>query len=188
MFSDWCAIVYRGGLSLLTVTALTILDRGANRGKILKLIEEQPGLTLYDIKRRLDLNVGTVRYHLMILSLNHMISTFNDGTKYVRYFRNSNTFSEKEKMVISMLRRPHVKDMLEAILEKPGIQNIEIAAFTGVPESLVSRYMRMIAMNGIVMRVSANGERAVYVVVNNYLEMVYSSIKLIKCDYTTNYY
>lgn len=169
-------------MSLLSVTALTIFDRGANRDRIMKLVEEQPGLTLYDIKRSLDLNVGTVRYHLLILSLNHRISSFNDGTKYVRYFKNSNTFTDDEKMIVSMIRRPHVVKVLGAILARPGIKNSEIAILLGIQESVVSRCMRMLAVRGIVVKTSARGETAAYHVVDNYKAMVTFAIGLLKVD------
>ncbi|WP_424357222.1 winged helix-turn-helix transcriptional regulator [Methanocella sp. MCL-LM] len=169
--------MYRGGLSLLTVAALTIFDRSGNRDRVMKLIEDEPGLTLYDIKRSLDLNIGTARYHLLMLSLNHRISSFNDGTKYVRYFKNSNTFTDEEKMIVSMLRRPHVKEILKAIIAQPGIQNIEVAASLGVQESVVSRCMRMLAVRGVVVKTSAKGEKAAYKTAEQYLVLILSSIQ-----------
>lgn len=47
------------------------------------------------ISKDLYLNIGTVRYHLMILSLNHRVVAYNDN-KYVRYFINSNTYRRGE--------------------------------------------------------------------------------------------
>ena len=145
----------------------------------MKLIEEQPGLTLYDIKRTLNLNVGTVRYHLLILSLNQNITSFDDGSKYVRYFKNSNTFTDDEKLVISMLRRSHVKDILKVVLANPGIQNVCVATELGVHEGTVSRSMRMLTARGIVVRTSANGDKAAYKLAEKYQPLIMSSLKIV---------
>ncbi|CAJ35190.1 winged helix-turn-helix transcriptional regulator [Methanocella arvoryzae] len=166
----------RRGLSLLGVGTLTILDRGGNRNRIMKLIEDQPGLTLSDIKRSLNMNIGTVRYHLFILSLHHCISSFNDGTKYVRYFKNSDTYSYAEMMIISMLRRSHVKEILNMVMAQPGIQSVEIAASLGVQEGVVSRCMRMLAVRGIVVKTSAKGEKAAYKIADAYKQLILSNI------------
>lgn len=159
--------------------------RNANRDKIMKLIEEQPGFTLYDIKRTLNLNVGTVRYHLLILSLNQNLTSFDDGSKYVRYFKNSNTFTDNQKMVISMLRRSHVKEILKTVLANPGIQNIDMAAELGIHEGTVSRCMRMLTARGIVVKASANGEKAVYKIVEKYKPLVISCLKIVDAGITT---
>ncbi len=159
--------------------------RNANRDKIMKLIEEQPGFTLYDIKRTLNLNVGTVRYHLLILSLNQNLTSFDDGSKYVRYFKNSNTFTDDQKMVISMLRRSHVKEILKAIIASPGIQNIDLATELGLHEGTVSRCMRMLTTRGIVVKASANGDKAVYKIVEKYKPLVMSCLKIVDAGVAT---
>ena len=164
----------RKGLSLLGVGTLTILDRGGNRNKIMKLIEDQPGLTLYDIKRSLNMNMGTARYHLFILSLHHCITSFNDGTKYVRYFKNSDTYSDAEMLVISMLRRPHVAEILKIVIARPGLQNAEVATMLGLQENAVSRIMRMLAVRGIVVKTSAKGEKAAYKIADQYRVLILS--------------
>lgn len=154
-----------------------IFEGNKNRDQIMRFIEDRPGSTLYDIQRGLDLNLGTVRYHLLMLSLNHRISAYDDGTKYVRYFKNSNTFTDEEKLIISMLRRNHIREVLEVILKKPGAQNGEVAALTGLQESAVGRYMRMLAVRGIVVRTTPNGERAAYRVCEKYRGLVNACIK-----------
>ena len=148
----------------------------------MKLIDKQPGLTLYDIKRTLNINLGTARYHLLILSLNQNTTSFNDGSKYVRYFKNSNTFTDDEKMVISMLRRSHVKEILYVLLDKPGIQNLGVAAELGLHEGTVSRCMRMLTARGIVVRASANGEKAAYMIVERYGSLIMCGLKIVDSD------
>ena len=50
------------------------LDKNDNRNLVLAFIAGNPGVTAVDISRDLHLNVGTVRYHLLILGINHKIS------------------------------------------------------------------------------------------------------------------
>ena len=62
------------------------IDKGNdNRNRIYKFITERPGSTLYEISKEMGLNIGTLRYHLMILSLNHRITAYKDD-KFVSYF------------------------------------------------------------------------------------------------------
>ena len=88
------------------------IDKNDNRNRIYRFIAERPGSTLYEMSGEMKLNKGTIRYHLMILNLNHRIVTFNDDDKFVRYFINSNRYSKEEQLLISMLRRDTIKRVI----------------------------------------------------------------------------
>ncbi|HEY3422894.1 MAG TPA: PQQ-binding-like beta-propeller repeat protein, partial [Methanocellaceae archaeon] len=65
------------------------IDKNENRNVVYDYIVKNPGSTMYDIARALHKNIGTVRYHLFILRMNHRIVEHHSDIKYVRYFTNS---------------------------------------------------------------------------------------------------
>ena len=56
------------------------IDSNENRNTVLKFITNNPGVSLYDISKSLKINMGTVRYHLMILGINHRITSYQVGS------------------------------------------------------------------------------------------------------------
>ncbi len=103
------------------------LTTNDNRNKTLEFIMDNPGSTLYEIAHGLGINVGTVRYHLFILSLNHRVVLFKSDGKFVRYFTNSGTYSKDEQFLLSLVRRDPVRKILNLLLEKTEISNLEIS-------------------------------------------------------------
>ncbi|HTY91067.1 MAG TPA: winged helix-turn-helix transcriptional regulator, partial [Methanocella sp.] len=126
------------------------IDKNDNRNRINKFIADRPGSTLYEISKELGMNIGTLRYHLMILGLNHRIVTYNDEGKFVRYFTNSNTYSDDDKMVISLLRRESMGRLLKAVLDSGEITNSELCVKLGLPESGISKYLSELSDKGVV--------------------------------------
>lgn len=166
-------------LGLGTVTrARSRLDKNENRSCIIKLIENHPGLTLHEIARLAGFNIGTVRYHLMILSLNHKISTFDDGDKYVRYFRNSKTYTSDEMLIISLTRRESIHRLMAILADRSGLPNSEIATILEIPESAVSKQMRILADRGVIIKTASTGERQAYQVNDRFLPIIKSHVKL----------
>jgi predicted transcriptional regulator len=147
------------------------INDNENRNRVLKLIKAQPGNTMYDIARLLGMNAGTVRYHLLILGLNHRIVTFRDR-KYVRYFGNANAYTEEDRAIMSLLRRDRARGLLAALLERDRMSNVELAHALGVTEPAVSGYMRELAGKGIVIRDVTPGGSVLYSIRGDYKEKV----------------
>ena len=167
-------------LGLGTVArARSRLDKNENRSCIIKLVESHPGLTLHEIARLAGINVGTVRYHLLILSLNHKISTFDDGDKFVRYFRNSKTYSDDEMLIISLARRVNVRRLMVFIADSQGLPNAEIAKQLDIPESAVSKQMRILAARDVVVKAANTGEKQAYHINDRFLPIIKSQVKVI---------
>jgi predicted transcriptional regulator len=126
------------------------LDKNANRNKIFDFIVRNPGTTIHEISRGTGVNLGTARYHMLILGLNHKVVVSHADDKYVRYFTNSNSYSKGEQLVLSLMRRGTVGKVLSLMLEKPGISNVEIAKELGLQESVVSRCVKELSEKGVV--------------------------------------
>ncbi len=148
------------------------LDRNENRNRVYKLIVTRPGSTMHEIARVLAMNVGTVRYHLLILSLNHRIVPYADDTKFIRYFTNSNSYSDEEKLVISLLRRESYGRLMVTLLDSPDATNGDLAARLMLPESAVSKYLRTLYERGVVAKTTEVGEKPKYRISDRFVSVI----------------
>ena len=153
------------------------LDSNENRNGVFKYITEHPGSTLYEISRGMEVNIGTVRYHLFILGLNHRVAIQKTGQKFVRYFPNSGTYSKDEQMILSLLRREAPRRVIEKLMESPGLSNGELSDQLGLPESAMSKYMKELCSKGIILKEQAPGGRLAYAIKDEYKEKVADAIK-----------
>ncbi len=152
--------------------ARTRLDKNANRMSVLDFILRNPGSTLYDIAKGRGMNIGTVRYHLLILSVNHRIKACEDRGKHVRYFVNRGEYSDEDMLILSLLRREHMSKLLYILASSPGVQNVDISRATGMHDSAVSRYMRELADRGVVDKKRTDNGRLSYVLDDRYREAI----------------
>lgn len=126
------------------------ISKNENRNAVLKYVIEHPGSTMYEIARSLGINKGTVRYHLFILGVNHRIASHKADKKFVRYFPNSNTYSGEEQHIMSLMRRDPIRNVIVALLRKPGLSNVELSKELNLPESAMSKQMKDLCSRGIV--------------------------------------
>jgi predicted transcriptional regulator len=138
------------------------IDRNDNRNNVMRFIAANPGCTQYEIARGMGLNLGTVRYHLMILDINHRLATYRDDVKRVRYFTNAGSFDEQQMRLISLMRREPVSKLLRALAGTQGMSNIGLSTACGLPESDVSRLLKELTAKGITTREALPGEKPVY--------------------------
>ncbi len=138
------------------------LDKNENRNGVLKYIADNPGSTLRDIARGTGVNLGTVRYHVLILGLNHRIVSYAADDKHVRYFTNSGAYSREEQFVISLARREGVRMILALLNERPGLTNLELSSALGLQESATSRYMKELCDKGIASKSEVTPGRYAY--------------------------
>ncbi|MDI6897236.1 winged helix-turn-helix transcriptional regulator [Methanocella conradii] len=126
------------------------MSKNGNRDRIMDFISRNPGSSLYEIVRGTGINLGTARYHLSILGMSHKIVASRIDGKYVRYFTNSDSYSEEAQLIFSLMRRKVTGGMLRLILEKPGISNAEAARELGIKESVVCRCMKELSDKGVI--------------------------------------
>lgn len=160
------------------------IDKNDNRNRIYRLILERPGSTLYEISKNLAMNIGTIRYHLMILGINHRIVAYNDS-KYVRYFTNSNIYSKEDQMVISLVRRDSIGKILKFILEKGEATNIELCNTLRIPDSAISKYLGELSKKGIVVKNPSPTIRATYSINKLEVARVSNALRLMDCGLIT---
>lgn len=155
-----------------TVTrARNRLDKNDNRNAVLQYIVRNPGCTAVDVGKDMGLNVGTIRYHLLILTINHKIVEHKDD-KYLRYFTNSNSYSIAERTVISLMKREPMWRVLNALSERPGLSNVEIARELNISTGAASRHMTELFQKGIVTKTPMGDRGFAYAIKDEYKEYV----------------
>ncbi len=94
------------------------LEKNQNRLSLFQYIVDHPGVTAADMAKDIGMNMGTIRYHLLILSLNHKIVLHRDDSKFLRYFKNSGAYTDSEKVLLSVIRRKPLQKIVNALIEK----------------------------------------------------------------------
>lgn len=155
------------------------IDSNENRNAVLKFIAGNPGISLYDLSKDLEMNMGTVRYHLMILGINHRVVSYKDD-KYVRYFTNAGSYTKEQQFIISLIRRDGIKKVLGKLLEKPGISNLELAEELGVQDSATMRYTKELLEKGILTKDRTSAGKLVYSIKAEYKEQIAFAIDRIR--------
>jgi predicted transcriptional regulator len=153
------------------------LDKNDNRSKLMMFIKENPGVTLHELSRSLGMNVGTARYHLFILGLNHRIVSSKFDEKFVRYFPNSGSYSKNEQLAISLVRRDGVRKLLSLLLEKPGLSNLEISKQLDIRDNAVSRYIKELMEIEVVLKKPTDGGMSLYYINEVYKNTIASMLE-----------
>jgi predicted transcriptional regulator len=156
------------------------IDKNVNRNSVMQYVVANPGSTLRDISRGMRMNLGTVRYHIFILSLNHRIVTYQADGKHVRYFINSGTYSKEEQMIMSVMRRDGMRKILAVLLTNPGLSNVQLSGELGIQESAVSRYMKELAEKGLVVKELAPMGTSAYFLSNDRRVHVAKAMEIMK--------
>lgn len=164
------------------------MDKNRNRNSILNYIIDNPGSTMYDISRGLGMNLGTVRYHLLILGINHCIAEHRTDNKYVRYFPNSNTYSNEQKVIMSLIRRDTIYRTLSVLLAKPGISNHDLSMELNISDSAMSGCMKELLEAGLVEKEYLPGNKTAYLIKEEYRGQIEKAIERVKTGDDVNMY
>ena len=157
------------------------IDKNENRNEVLKYIYAHPGSTLYEISRGIEMNLGTARYHVLILGVNHRIVAQRADNKYVRFFPNSNSFGQDEQVLLSFIRREPTRKVLGLLLEKPGLTNVDLSRELNIAESTISKYIKELTAKDILDKEPLPGGRFAYSIKIQYKERVAVALESMKC-------
>jgi predicted transcriptional regulator len=130
------------------VSRNNILDN-SSRTMIYASVKENPGIQLSDLKRSTGFSYKNLSYHLNVLTSFHMI-TAEECKNTTRYFENSGTFSQEERVMLMHLSRPSDRKIIEAVLHHPGISRREISSHIGISGPSVSWHMHFLLNDRII--------------------------------------
>ena len=129
------------------------------RGMIRGYILANPGDHYSNIKKKLGLNNGTLAYHLKILEDREYIRSRRDGI-YKRYY------PERMKIDIKQIPLSTQEQILNLIIESPGISRGEVAQKLGISRQVVNYHTKCLVSLGLV-TYSRDGGNTRYEVVEN---------------------
>ncbi|MFW3146295.1 MAG: winged helix-turn-helix transcriptional regulator [Thermoplasmatota archaeon] len=113
------------------------------RGLIRGYIIANPGDHYSSIKRNLDLNNGTLAYHLRVLEQSGFIKSMYDGI-YKRYYPSNVNISKLKKNISKQ------EEIFNIILEHPGISMEQIGRMIGVSRQVVNYHVKNLIRTGMV--------------------------------------
>jgi DNA-binding transcriptional ArsR family regulator len=113
------------------------------RGLIRGYIIANPGDHYSSIKRNLDLNNGTLAYHLRVLEQNGFVKSMFDGI-YKRYYPANINISKLKKNVSKQ------EEIFNIILEHPGVTMEQIGRLIGVSRQVVNYHVKNLIRAGVV--------------------------------------
>ncbi|HEY3421589.1 MAG TPA: winged helix-turn-helix transcriptional regulator [Methanocellaceae archaeon] len=119
-----------------------------NRLKIFNYVMDNPGCTQAEITDRENMKNGTVKYHVQMLQLQGKIILKRMG-KFTRIFRNG-PGNDIEKVIVPYLKNDTSRNLLHAILEKPGVTNQMLADQFFLDKSSVHWHMERFLKDDIV--------------------------------------
>jgi predicted transcriptional regulator len=114
------------------------------RGQIFGYIKVNPGDNYTAIKKNLDLNNGTLTYHLNVLEKEGLIKSWTNGSH--KYF-----YPMGVKIPGNGIKNPSIHDaIMKSIKDSPGISVSDIAAVNGISKQLANYHIRKMAAEGTI--------------------------------------
>ena len=127
-----------------------------NSEKILKTIQDSPGIYVREIIRKNKLSTGVVQYHLRKLEKNSLIKS-DKRSRYKRYY--SVEVKEEEFPIIANLRKKSKQTLLFAILSSDDPSFEDILHKIHKSPSTTSWNISGLIKDGIIERVSKNKKK-----------------------------
>ncbi|MFO7792898.1 MAG: winged helix-turn-helix transcriptional regulator [Candidatus Saliniplasma sp.] len=118
------------------------------RKKIYEEIGDSPGLHLREIDRKLDIPLGTIRYHLRVLEKRDLIISKKEG-KYKRYYAKGE-IDKSDKKLMAFLRKEIPRTIILFLMEYPGSTHKEINEALMVAPSTLSYHLKKLKDKDIV--------------------------------------
>lgn len=120
------------------------------RKKIYRVIEDNPGLHLREIDRKLDIPLGTIRYHVRVLEKNDMIVSRKED-KYKRFYATGEV-DHADKKKLEVLRKELPRTIILFLLEYPDSKHGEISESLAVADSTLSYYLKKLRKKDMIER------------------------------------
>ena len=116
--------------------------------RILEFIEAHPGAHLREIKRELNLAMGTVQYHLYNLEREGRIVSRRSGLR--KRFYPSTLFGEGQRAILDVLSQETERDILLYVLENPGSTQKAVTEYLGISPGTVNWHIKRLCAAGLI--------------------------------------
>ena len=120
-----------------------------NRREIFASIVANPGVGFTALERLTGIKEGTLKYHLLILTMMRRIVSFGSG-RSLRYFENNGRYNELEKKIFFHLQNPTTRRILEILAASPGVSRKDIAGIVGLAGPSITWHTKRLTGDGII--------------------------------------
>ena len=140
------------------VTRLNILEN-ENRGLILALIKNKPGLNLTKIARELGINITTVRWHLNMLERFELIRVVEISENSSFYF---DFYLKKvyDRLLIA-LNKKNMKLIVKAIHDHEKINFLDLLDFLDLPRTTLTRKVKKLITLDLIKKIEKDNQDTV---------------------------
>ena len=129
--------------------------------KIYHFILNNPGVHLRRMSRDLDINIGTLRYHLRYLEKKRIITSKIDNNLKTYYI--AGKLGVKDKVISSLLQQKRFRDIILSIILSPGTTPNKISEKLMLKSSTLSKYIRILEDREIIYHEKIVREKRYYV-------------------------
>ncbi len=123
-------------------------ESSGNSARILEHIQENPGSHLRQIKRELDLAMGTVQYHLNLLEKQGKITS--EKQNFHKYYFPAGLFEKNEKSILQILNQETAREILLLILEKKNPTQTDIVNFMQLSSPSINWHIKRLLELGLI--------------------------------------
>lgn len=116
---------------------------------IFSFIKVNPGTCISEMANNLDINRGTLRYHLNVLEEKKLIEAHSNHGN-TRYFQNNFTYGENEKLVISSLQNEMTRNIILNILHNKCNTNGDLSQEIGISRAAMNWHMTKLKDSGLI--------------------------------------
>lgn len=138
------------GLALLALWsrfASDELDEHPTRARILEALRQNPGVTTQDLAEIVELNSGTLLYHLEILSQFRLVSSQRIGRQRAWHVAQG---APPDPATLAALAVPARQRLLDLIENEPGTTPTLLAQTVGLSPATVHHHLQVLARAGLV--------------------------------------
>lgn len=98
------------------------------RERLVRTVQEEPGITRAELQRRLGAGWSTIVYHLKTLERTGLLYSFVHG-RYRRFFA-PGAKEWRNRDLVAVLQNPRARHILDLIMKRPGITQADLARET----------------------------------------------------------
>ena len=130
------------------------------RNNLYNIIKKEPGLHFRELKRKSNLAIGSLQYHLDYLQKKHLINGVKDS-RFVRYYSIEKVGAEHDPNLLGALRQDKPKQIVLLLLKKKFLTQASIAKQIDLGLSTTSWHLAKL-MEANLLAKKKRGRKSVY--------------------------
>jgi len=147
------------------ITRENVLEN-ENRAAIYNLIRADPGIYLYYIMTRMNIDSRTVTWHLHMLQEFALIRAIRIENNTI-YFESS--VDQSREIVYYYLHKKNALEIFKAIIANPGISFVQLLTAVNLPRSTLTRKVKILIAAGILAGIHDSGQLISITISEKYL-------------------